>query len=125
LRPISATGGFLLDAVPVYDIAQYIPHTDMLVTSPEAGRALAQVLGQHPVALMRGHGMVVVGGSIKEAVFKAYYTQLNAQLESQAIALGGDVHYLSHEEAENIAKTASATMERPWEMWRRKVMGTK
>jgi ribulose-5-phosphate 4-epimerase/fuculose-1-phosphate aldolase len=29
--------------------------------------ALAQTLGSHPVALMRGHGMLVVGRNIKEA----------------------------------------------------------
>ena len=45
--------------------------TDMLVRNPELGAALAKTLGTAPVALMRGHGDVVVGQSVREAVFRA------------------------------------------------------
>ena len=36
------------------------PATDMLIRTPELGAALAHALGTAPVALMRGHGDVVV-----------------------------------------------------------------
>ena len=36
-----------------------------------AGTALAKVLGAHPVALMRGHGAVVVATDLPRAVFRA------------------------------------------------------
>ena len=40
---------------------------------------------------MRNHGYCTVGGSIPEAVVRAYYAQLNADLRQHAISLGGGV----------------------------------
>jgi hypothetical protein len=42
--------------------------TDMLVRTPELGVALAQAVGLHPVALMRGHGAVVVASGKRQVV---------------------------------------------------------
>ena len=67
----------------------------MLVRNAAIGRDLALALGDWPVVLMRGHGDVAVGPSVKLAVFRAYYTDVNARLQSQAIALGGDANYLT------------------------------
>ena len=80
---------------PVWDIRKDLGETDMLVRDPSRGKSLAQVLGDKSVVLMRGHGDVTVGPSVKMAVFRAYYTDVNAKLQSQAIALGGDINYLS------------------------------
>jgi hypothetical protein len=38
------------------------------------------------------------GPTVKVAVFRAYYTDVNARLQSHAIALGGYVDYLTPEE---------------------------
>ena len=51
------------------------------------GRALAQALGTRPVVLMRGHGVVVVGTSLPQVVFRSVYTEVNARLQGQALAL--------------------------------------
>src|SRR5438046_10397521 len=67
------------------------PPTDMLVRTPALGRALAQTLGDRPVALMRGHGAVVVGDSLPRVVFRRVYTEVNARLQGQALAPGGPV----------------------------------
>ena len=40
---------------------------------------------------MRGHGDVTVGPNVKIAVFRAYYTDVNARLQAQAIGLGGEI----------------------------------
>ena len=48
----------------------------MLVNTNAKGRALAKVLGAHPVVLMRGHGDAVVGPSLQVAVFRAIYTEV-------------------------------------------------
>jgi len=40
------------------------------------------------VVLMRGHGDSVVGPSLPNAVFRAYYTEINARQQLQAIAIG-------------------------------------
>ncbi len=44
-------------------------------------------LARLAVALMRGHGDVVVAPSLKEAVFRAIYTEVNAQPRSKPRSL--------------------------------------
>lgn len=124
LRPIFHLGGFLGVGVPVFEIRDAGgPATDMLIRDPTLGAALAKTLGSAPVALMRGHGNVVVGRSIKEAVFRAIYTEVNARLESEALRLGeGQVVFLNEEEARAAAETNSAQVGRPWELWKAKAL---
>ena len=38
---------------------------------------------------MRGHGAVVVGTSLPQVVFRSVYTEVNARLQGQAMALAG------------------------------------
>ena len=120
LRPIFHLGGFLGAGVPVFEIRDAGGSaTDMLIRNPKLGVALAKTLGNAPVALMRGHGNVVVGRSIKEAVFRAVYTEVNARLESEALRLGqGEVVFLNEEEAKAAALTNSEQIGRPWELWK-------
>ena len=76
--------------MPVFDIREAaVQPTDMLVRDAALGHALAQTLGARPVALMRGHGAVVVGASLPVVVFRSVYTEMNARLQAQAMALGG------------------------------------
>ncbi|MFT4045826.1 MAG: class II aldolase/adducin family protein [Solimonas sp.] len=58
--------------------------TNLLITRPELGQDLAATLGDRAVVLMRGHGATIVGSSVKEAVFRAVYTMINAQLQPKA-----------------------------------------
>ena len=90
--------------------------------NPALGRALAQTLGPHPVALMRGHGAVVVGPDLPHAVFRSVYTEVNARLQAQAMTLGRPVKYLDAEEARRAEAALDGTLGRPWELWRRKAM---
>lgn len=123
LRPIYHMTGFLGGGVPLFEIRDAAgPATDMLVRSGALGRALATTLGQRPVALMRGHGAVVVGASLRQAVFRAVYTEVNANLQAGALRLG-TVTFLSDEEAAAAAAANDAQVDRPWEIWRRKAMG--
>jgi len=124
LRPIFHLGGFLGAGVPVFEIRDAGGETtDMLVRNPELGAALARTLGRAPVGLMRGHGDVVVGRSVREAVFRAVYTEVNARLQSEALRLGqGQVVFLNEEEARRAAETNSAQVGRPWELWRAKAL---
>src|SRR5437016_3180742 len=81
--------GFLND-LKRYDIRQVSGRmTDMLVSDADLGQHLACTLGEADVALMRGHGSVVVGRSLKEAVYRAVYTEINARLQASALSLGG------------------------------------
>ena len=120
LRPIYHMSSFLGLDVPVFEIREVAgPTNDLLVRTPQIGAGLAKVLRDKPVVLMRGHGSVTVGTSIPQVVFRAYYAEMNARLQSQAILLGA-VTYLSAEEAAESAKTNDALVMRPWELWKRK-----
>jgi ribulose-5-phosphate 4-epimerase/fuculose-1-phosphate aldolase len=72
------------------------------------------------VTLMRGHGAVVAGGSLREAVFNAIYLELNATLQQRAAALGA-ITFLSEGEVRAVLSTRSSfTFERAWEYWCRR-----
>jgi len=122
LRPLYHMGAFLHPGVPVFEIRQVAGMTDLLVRSPELGAALARSLGDRPVALMRGHGNVVVAATVPLAVFRAIYTETNARLQMQAINLGGSVTYLEPEEGRKAEATNAGTIARPWELWKKRVL---
>ncbi len=123
LRPLYHMSAFLRAGAPVFDIrAAAGAQTDMLVRTPELGRALAKVLGANAVALMRGHGAVVVGTSLPHAVFRSIYTELNARLQAEALGLSKKVVYLAPEEARQAEATMESTIPRAWELWKRKAL---
>jgi HCOMODA/2-hydroxy-3-carboxy-muconic semialdehyde decarboxylase len=120
LQPIYHMSSFLGAGVPVFEIRDAGgPATDMLVRSPALGAALATSLGNCAVALLRGHGNVVVGGSIREVVFRAVYTECNARLATEALRLGeGRVTFLNDAEAKAATETNRAQIGRAWELWK-------
>jgi ribulose-5-phosphate 4-epimerase/fuculose-1-phosphate aldolase len=121
LRPMFHNAGFLAAGAPVWDIRKGFGETDMLVRDPARGKALAESLGDKSVVLMRGHGDVTVGPAVKVAVFRAYYTDVNARLQSQAIALGGDINYLTPEEGAKADTVNLAVLDRVWNLWKLRV----
>ena len=124
LKPLFHNAAFLAAGTPVWDIAKEFGATDMLVRDNNIGKSLARALGDKPVVLMRGHGDVTVAPSVKMAVFRAYYTDVNAKLQSQAIALGGAVNYLTPGEGEKADKTNFAVIDRIWNLWKMRILPT-
>jgi ribulose-5-phosphate 4-epimerase/fuculose-1-phosphate aldolase len=124
LRPMYHNPSFLAAGVPVWDIRKDFGETDMLVRDPALGKSLAQTLGDKPVVLMRGHGDVAVGPSVKMAVFRAYYTDVNARLQSQAISLGGDINYLTPGEGAKADQVNFVVIDRIWNLWKMRVAPT-
>ncbi len=119
LRPICHMSGFLGASTPVYEIRHSAGESsDLLVRNHALGKALAEVLGDHPVALMRGHGSVAVGSSIKQVVYRAIYTENNARLQAMAMPLG-EITYLTDGEARATAEMNDQHLDRPWQMWKR------
>lgn len=119
LRPICHMSGFLGASTPVYEIRYSAGESsDLLVRNHALGKALAEVLGDHPVALMRGHGSVAVGSSIKQVVYRAIYTENNARLQAMAMPLG-EITYLTDGEARATAEMNDQHLDRPWQMWKR------
>jgi len=121
LKPIYHMAAFVGLGVPVFEIRTAGGMTNMLVSTPELGRALARTLGDKPAALMRGHGAVVVGGSIPESVGRSIYLQMNARLQAQAIALGGEITYLDPDEVRKVGGLGG--YDRAWQLWKSKTMG--
>jgi HCOMODA/2-hydroxy-3-carboxy-muconic semialdehyde decarboxylase len=120
LRPVMHMCASMGTDVPVWDSRTRFGDTNLLVTNMPMARDLALALGDRPVALMRGHGCVVAGGSLREVVFNAIYLELNADLQMQAHALG-ETTFLSDGEVRAILGTrASFTYERAWERWCRR-----
>ena len=118
LRPLYHMSYFIAQGVPVYEIRDAGGMTDTFVRDPRLAKALAQVLGDKPAVLQRGHGAVIVGDSIIAAVGRSVYLDINARLQTEAIALGGSVTYLDPEEARK--RDAPNVYDRAWEMWKRK-----
>ena len=124
LEPVIHSGSFIGGKVPVWDIRKKFGDTNLLVTNMAQGRDLAKCMGKGSVALMRGHGNVVVGRSLPEVVFRAIYTEANARLQTDALRLGdGRVTYLSEGEAAASMATNAGVLTRAWELWRAAALG--
>jgi ribulose-5-phosphate 4-epimerase/fuculose-1-phosphate aldolase len=118
LRPISHMGGFLPAQTPVFEIRLAAgDETDLLIRNSELGEALAQDLGCHSVVLMRGHGLTVVGESLRQAVFRAVYTELNARVQAEAMRLD-EVIFLTEREAAAAALANDGQIARAWDFWK-------
>jgi ribulose-5-phosphate 4-epimerase/fuculose-1-phosphate aldolase len=120
LRPLYHMSAFIGYGIPIFEIRTAGGMTDMLVRDAALGRALAQTLGSHPAALMRGHGAVVTGPTLPLAVGRSIYMELNAKLQAQAMTLGGTLTYLDPEEVRKVE--ARQGYARAWELWRRKAL---
>jgi ribulose-5-phosphate 4-epimerase/fuculose-1-phosphate aldolase len=124
LRPVLHNASFLAFGAPVFDTRTVSANSDLLIRTPALGAALAKALGTTAVVvLLRAHGDAVVASSLPDAVFRAYYTEVNARQQEQAIALGGkDVAYITPEEATTREKESHQSFARSWELWKREVM---
>ena len=116
LRPVYHNSSFIGEGVPVFEIRATAGETDMLVGTPELGRALARTLGNKPAALMRGHGAVIVGRSLEESVARSVYLEVNARVQAQAMAMGERITYLSDEEVK--LRSGANEYSRAWELWK-------
>ncbi|MBC8022198.1 MAG: class II aldolase/adducin family protein [Burkholderiales bacterium] len=124
MKPIYHMASFLYTGVPVFEIRRTREENDLLIRDAELGRDLAKSLGKCNCVLMRGHGMTVVGDGLPEVVFRAVYTQMNARLQTLAGQLEGPIEFLSEEEGRRATATNRGTVERPWELWKAKAMGS-
>lgn len=123
LRPIYHMGSFLWSGAPVWDIRKVREENDLLVRDRPLGAALAGALGKCNCVLMRGHGMTVIGASVQEAVFRSIYTEMNARLQIQATQLEGPIEFLTDEEGRRSTASNAGTLERPWEVWKKRALG--
>ena len=133
LRAMYHMAGFLVPGVPMFEVRKVQGHVGMLVDDNKSGAALAQALGNKTVVLMRGHGAAIVGTTVPDAVSSAIFLDVNARTQQQAIALGGNISYLT---AADLAPGAPSPQPssppgtpgyypRSWGIWKAKAMGEK
>jgi len=123
MRAMYHNAAFLAAGVPVFDIRDKFGATDIVISTPQKGEALAAVLADKPVALLRAHGMVAVGPSLPVAIFRAIFTVTSARIQHQALALGGPVAALDAEEGRLADVVNVQTVGRAWDLWKRRVAG--
>jgi HCOMODA/2-hydroxy-3-carboxy-muconic semialdehyde decarboxylase len=126
LRNMIHTGSFINDGVPIFDVRKFGGTADdMLIRNPALGKALAQALGDKTAIILFGHGVAVTGPTLPTTVSNAYFLNMNARVEEQAIRLGGTVSYLEREAGakrpSNVEPAGAAANNRAWEYWKRQV----
>ena len=120
LRPVVAQAGFLPLETPNFEIRDARGNgRGMQVTNIARGAALAKTLGNAPVALMRGHGNVVVGSSVKQATVYAVYADINARMQAASLALNTAIVVMNEPE---LFDPSEFDINRPWEHFRQKIM---
>ncbi len=124
LRPLLHNAGFLGLGVPLFEIRKHAGDgTDLMVLTPNLGKDLARKLGKDAaVVLMRGHGDSVVGPSLPNAVFRAYYTEINARQQLAAITIGGPINFMTRAEAQTANAAMLSASARPWTLWRKRAL---
>jgi HCOMODA/2-hydroxy-3-carboxy-muconic semialdehyde decarboxylase len=133
MRPMYHMAPFLLEGAPVFEVRSVQGQLGMLIDNNKVGAALAQTLGKRTIALIRGHGAVIVGTTIPDAVQNAIFLDVNARVQSQAVALGGNIAYLT---AADVAggnpnpqppapPGTAGYYTRSWLIWKAKAMGEK
>jgi ribulose-5-phosphate 4-epimerase/fuculose-1-phosphate aldolase len=124
LRPVCHMAGFLGAHTPVFEIRTVAgDDSDLLIRNRELGLALALKLGSANTVLMRGHGATVVGRHLRQAVYRAVYSELNARLQLTAMSVGQPT-YLTEAESQATAAALERQVDRPWNVWREAAYST-
>ncbi|NDG37525.1 MAG: class II aldolase/adducin family protein, partial [Alphaproteobacteria bacterium] len=123
MKAMFHNAAFLAAGVPVFDIADKFGDTDMLVCDCVKGEALAEVLKDKDVALMRAHGSVACGPTLQTAVFRAVYTEVNARIQhfAQALSNDGNLAALTKTEGQLADVPNQTAGMRAWHLWRAEV----
>jgi ribulose-5-phosphate 4-epimerase/fuculose-1-phosphate aldolase len=122
LKAVIHTGRVLGEDVPVWDIAdEFGSSTNLLVMNMDQGRSLARTLGDGRLALMRGHGSVVVGSDIPGVVAACIAMDKNALVQLQAMQLGEITSLAAGEIAMPPRPSEGPPLpDRAWEYWSRR-----
>jgi HCOMODA/2-hydroxy-3-carboxy-muconic semialdehyde decarboxylase len=121
LKPIFHMSSFIGLGIPNWDIRDAQKGTDMLVRNSMLGKSLADKLGNHPAALMRGHGSVVTGNKIQTAVGRTIYLDYNAKMQFQAMMMTGSSDQVVYMDDDEVAANVSwQEYYRSWDLWKKK-----
>jgi ribulose-5-phosphate 4-epimerase/fuculose-1-phosphate aldolase len=119
LKPLFHMASVIGEQVPVWDSQPEFGDTDMLVNTLPMGHSLAKAMGQGRAVLIRGHGAVVAGESIRNMVMSSVYLKENAELVLQARALGKPLKYLTAGEVQKTGAMLRSQLasDRAWDYY--------
>lgn len=101
------------DGIAVYQ-------SSVQIDTPELGRDLAAVLGGHSAVLLKGHGVVVTGGSIEEATVSAVNLERSARLQLMVEGIGQPREIPATElndESLTVGLSRREYVEAQWDYW--------
>jgi ribulose-5-phosphate 4-epimerase/fuculose-1-phosphate aldolase len=119
LRPTVGNAAFLGEGAPVFDIRTVDDEGDLNVCTVPQASAMARALGQHAIVLLRGHGAVVVGQSVRQCVRHAVIAETNARQQIEATILG-PVRFLTASEIAYARRQKPKDADRAWQHWKRR-----
>jgi HCOMODA/2-hydroxy-3-carboxy-muconic semialdehyde decarboxylase len=94
---------------------------DLNICTIAQAKGLVQALGRHCLVLLRGHGAVAVGSSIRQVVRRAIIAESNAKQQIQATLLG-PVQFLTPSEIEYARRMKPKDPDRAWQLWKQQAM---
>lgn len=124
LVPVFHLGATMGNASPFWDSRDEFGATTLLVASAEEGASLARALGENWMVLMRRHGAVVAGRSVRECVFRSVHLKQNAELQLRSASLG-TVSPLTENEIALAGEMnlRPVILARAWEYWAARANG--
>jgi ribulose-5-phosphate 4-epimerase/fuculose-1-phosphate aldolase len=121
LRPMVGNAAFLGEGAPVFDIRTIDDEGDLNICTVAQAQGLARALGAHWLVLLRGHGAVAVGRSIRQMVRHAVIAETNARYQLQAAPLG-PIHFLTDSEIAYAKRAQPKDPDRAWRLWKERAM---
>jgi ribulose-5-phosphate 4-epimerase/fuculose-1-phosphate aldolase len=113
-KPVYAQG-VLLGDIPLMD-------SPLSVNTKPMGETLAAILGGGPAALLKAHGVVVVGADIVECFALAAYVEENAYRQYMAMQIGEPYVFSEAEQKACREKLWSASLfKKTWDHYRSKI----
>lgn len=117
LRPVTHMGAIMGEVIPVYEIRDKRgDDTDLFGGSPSVCADIATSLGGATAVIMARHGVVNVGKSVREVVFRAFYLEQEAKALTAGLQIG-TINYLTPGEVKTSGALVGKQIDRGWDHW--------
>ncbi len=100
LRPVHQVGTIQKNSVAVYD--EYDERGGTLITTDSEAKDVAALLGDDRALMLKGHGAVVAGATVTEAVLGSIKLEYNAMLIYHQAAIGEPWYLPEHVIEQNV-----------------------
>jgi ribulose-5-phosphate 4-epimerase/fuculose-1-phosphate aldolase len=124
LRAVTHFGAFIGDHAAVFEADPDGKTPTLLIANNALGTRLAAALGDQQMILIRGHGDVIVGPSIRTATTRALNAAKNAKVLLDGYRLSAEITALTKDEDNALTKLETSDQEqREWTTLKKSVGG--